>query len=114
MGRIHLSLIDSPHKRASNVELWRSIFWDHAERTVEQSVELPVIWDAMTLTFHHCNVSHCHPEHGAVTTSFLRQNDIATSFWRNNDVIIASESCAHWEAQQRTGTNAITRNRSCS
>ena len=28
--------------------------------------------------------------HDAITTSPLRQNDIATSFWRNYDVIIAS------------------------
>ena len=28
--------------------------------------------------------------HDAITTSLLRQNDVATWCWRNNDVIIAS------------------------
>ena len=28
--------------------------------------------------------------HDAITSSLLRQNDVATSFWRNNDVIITS------------------------
>ena len=36
--------------------------------------------------------------HDAITTSLLRQNDVATSFWRNNDVIISS--CARWDQQK--------------
>ena len=31
----------------------------------------------------------------AITTSSLRQNDVATSFWRNNDVVIASCAYVH-------------------
>ena len=33
--------------------------------------------------------------HDAITTSLLRQNDVATSFWRHNDVIITS--CVRWD-----------------
>ena len=44
--------VDSPHKRVSNTELW---FLCAYEQTVEQSVELPVIWDDTTLIWHICN-----------------------------------------------------------
>ena len=36
----------------------------------------------------------CQRAQGAITTSLLRQNDVATSFWRNDEVIIAS--CVRW------------------
>ena len=35
--------------------------------------------------------------HDTITTSILRQNDVATSFWRNKDVIIAV--CVRWIAR---------------
>ena len=36
---------------------------------------------------------HSQRTHDAITTSLLRQSDVATSFWRNNDIIVA---CASW------------------
>ena len=38
---------------------------------------------------------HAQRAHNTITTSLLRQNDVATLFWRNNDVIIAS--CVRWD-----------------
>ena len=34
--------------------------------------------------------------HDEITTSLLRQNDVATPFWRNNDVIITP--CVRWDS----------------
>ena len=50
-------------------------------------------WDWVT---HIFSSKLSRQAHDAITTSLLRQNDVATSCWRNNDVIIAS--CAHWDA----------------
>ena len=44
---IHHSPVDSPHKWASNERLWR-VLWFECKQTVEQIVELPIIWDDMT------------------------------------------------------------------
>ena len=43
--------------------------------------------------WYHKHV-HARRAHDAITTSVLRQNDVATSFWRNNYVIIAL--CVRW------------------
>ena len=44
------------HKQPCNVEFWRiHCYWP--ERTVEWKVELPVIWDAVTLMRRNCNGS---------------------------------------------------------
>ena len=37
-----------PHRKTSDAELW-SFLWPANERTVEQTVETPMIWDAIAL-----------------------------------------------------------------
>ena len=37
-----------PSTKASDVELWRFL-WSEPEQTVEQTMETPVIWDAIAL-----------------------------------------------------------------
>ena len=37
-----------PHRKASDEELW-CFFWSVPEPTVEQTMEMPVIWDTITL-----------------------------------------------------------------
>ena len=49
----HRSLVD-PSQRASDAELW-CILCSYNEQTVEQTVDLSVIWDAMILIWCHCN-----------------------------------------------------------
>ena len=45
-----------PLGKASDAELWY-IFWSAPEQTVEQTIEMPVIWDAIidTSLWRHCN-----------------------------------------------------------
>ena len=45
-----------PSQRANNVELW-CFHWCSSEQTVGQTVEVPVIWDVMTLMWSHWNVT---------------------------------------------------------
>ena len=45
---IHRWPVDSPDK-ASDSELWY-LLWSAPEQTVEQTIETPVIWDAIALT----------------------------------------------------------------
>ena len=52
-----------PSQRASYTELWCSL-WCTPELRIEHTVELPVIWDAITSMWRHCNhleliVFHC-------------------------------------------------------
>ena len=48
-----------PLTKASDVELW-CFLWSPVEQTVEQTIEIPVIWDAITLimTSLLCNIPH--------------------------------------------------------
>ena len=46
-------------QRASNADLWCFLF-RMPEQCVAQTVELLVIWDAMMLIWHPCNVIRCH------------------------------------------------------
>ena len=50
---------------------------------------------AIYITYNPIQHKQIPRAHDAITTSLLRQNDVATSFWRNNDVVIAS--CARWD-----------------
>ena len=43
-----------PSQKANNAELW-CFLYSQSEQKVEQTVELPVIWDVMTLKSHHRN-----------------------------------------------------------
>ena len=53
--RIHWPLLDSPNKR-SIMQSFNGFFVVEPQQTVEQTVELLVIWDAMMLTWcHWCN-----------------------------------------------------------
>ena len=45
---IHRSPVNSPHTKASDVELWRFL-WSTAEQTVELTIETPVIWKTMVM-----------------------------------------------------------------
>ena len=42
-----------PSQRATNVQLWCYLWCEH-EKTVQQTMELPVIWGTMTLIWRHC------------------------------------------------------------
>ena len=44
---IHRSPVNSPHK-ASDAELW-CLLWSVPEQTVAQTIDMPVIWDAIAL-----------------------------------------------------------------
>ena len=53
---IHRLSVGSAHKGQ-----WRGALmfvWSAPEQTVEQTMELPVIWDAMVSMWRHCNVFH--------------------------------------------------------
>ena len=54
-----LWLVDSSRRGASNVYLW-CFLCCQTEQTVEQTIELPRIWDAMTLMWCHCNGLYQH------------------------------------------------------
>ena len=45
-----------PRTKASDAELW-CFLWSTSEPTDEQTMETPVIWDAMPLLWRHCNVN---------------------------------------------------------
>ena len=47
-----------PHHWSFVWEIYRSscVCWWHERAAVEQRVALPVVWDVMTLLWHHCNV----------------------------------------------------------
>ena len=42
-----------PSQRNTNIQLWCYLWCEH-EQTVQQTMELPVIWGAMTLIWRHC------------------------------------------------------------
>ena len=44
-----------PSQNAGNTELWCFHWWTPTQ-TVKQTVNLPVIWDAVTPTWRHCKV----------------------------------------------------------
>ena len=44
----HDDVINSPLTKASDAELWRSL-WSAPEQTDKQTIETPVIWDAIAL-----------------------------------------------------------------
>ena len=43
-----------PLTKASDAELW-NFLWSVPDQTVEQTIEIPVIWDAVALIIRHCN-----------------------------------------------------------
>ena len=45
-----------PSQKTSDAELW-SFSWGITQQTVEQTVILPVIWDAITVMYPHCNIT---------------------------------------------------------
>ena len=49
--------INFPHQGASNPEIWCFLSCK-AKQTVEHTVQLPVIWDAMMLNWHYFNDVH--------------------------------------------------------
>ena len=50
-----LSFCGGFHSQKSNdIQLWCSL-WSYPEQAVQQTVELPVIWDAMALMGRHWN-----------------------------------------------------------
>ena len=58
---IHQSPGDSP-KKASDTELWCFI-WSVREQTVEQTIETPVIWDAIVFIMTRNNVNDYNTDH---------------------------------------------------
>ena len=64
MRGIHWLSVDSPPQRVSNMEFWCFLCW-RLKRAVEQIVNLPVIWDTMTLMWHHCNAEPFTLEQGS-------------------------------------------------
>ena len=70
VGGIHRLPVDSHHKGPSYAELW-CFRWCSLKQTGEQTVELPVIWDVLTLMWLCCNrwfwfYPKCNIHHGSV------------------------------------------------
>ena len=64
VSRIHRSPVDSPHKsHTSNAELW-CFLWSAHQQMIEQTIETPVIWDAIThiITSELCQSSVPHSD----------------------------------------------------
>ena len=50
---IHQSWVESPHEEPTNVELWFLLWW-MPEQSVQQTMELTMIWDTMMLLWRLC------------------------------------------------------------
>ena len=45
-----------PLTKASDAQLW-CFLWSVPEQTIDQTIKMPVIWDAIALNMIHCNVN---------------------------------------------------------
>ena len=98
----------SPHTKASDAELW-CFLWSTLEPTVEQTLETPVIWDAIRSVWCNCNGTHV-----AITTANMRNEnwefltDILQIIDRgyetpsaHYDAIVMAHTCCNHNANMR-------------
>ena len=82
---VHTSIIFTMNVKAQHGTRWKRNYWNKILSSV--ATKLGHNWSCRDTT---------HRAHDAITTSLLRQNDIAMEFWRSNNVIIASR--VRWKA----------------
>ena len=98
----------------SNVELlWFLCLWP--EKPIEQTIELPVIWDVITITLRHCcDLPNIWRKHGRVTLSVppatrgsrtvhYRHNSVeaeSLQFFQNTTIDFAGRPPVHLEKFQ--------------
>ena len=98
--RYFVKIISENIDKSRKFKLWRPVYQKRVSGAGTSNYTPQYLWDVITCPCPR-PASGTHwvlipAALDAITTSLLRENDVATSFWLNDDVIIAS--CARWDA----------------
>ena len=88
----HRWMMGSPSQRVSNAQLW-CFLWCWQEQAVKQPLDLPVIWDAVTLMQRYFNIAKMRSNRFMIFQNWLCRLCVCVCVWER---VCFSMKNTHW------------------